>query len=337
LTALLAYREDEAGGLMNPRFIRLRPDVSVDVAIRYLRAQAKRPIETIHYLYVLDIHQRLLGVLSFRDLIMASTNAIIKDIMKKDIISVPIDKDQEEISRIFSQTSLAAIPVVNHDGLMQGIITLDDVLEIVQEDATEDMQKMAGVESLDTGYLQTRLIPLIKKRAFWLSILFIGEMFTATAMRLYETELEKAVVLAMFIPLIISSGGNSGSQATSLIMRALALGDLRLKDWFRVFLRELICGVSLGLILALLVWIRIRFYPHADVVYGPNFHLLALAVACAVTGVVLWGNLMGAMLPFILKSLRLDPATASAPLVATLVDVTGLMIYFTVAKIFLGI
>lgn len=337
LTALLAYKEDEAGGLMNPRFIRLRPDVSVDVAIRYLRAQAKRPIETIHYLYVLDIHQRLLGVLSFRDLIMASTNAIIADIMKKDVVSVPIDKDQEEISRIFSQTSLAAIPVVNHEGLMQGIITLDDVLEIVQEDATEDMQKMAGVESLETGYLQTGLIPLVKKRAFWLSILFIGEMFTATAMRLYETEIEKAVVLAMFIPLIISSGGNSGSQATSLIMRALALGDLRLKDWLRVFTRELICGLALGLILALLVWIRIRFYPEASSLYGANFKALSLAVACAVTGVVLWGNIMGAMLPFILKSVKLDPATASAPLVATLVDVTGLMIYFTVAKNFLGL
>ncbi len=337
LTALLAYQEDEAGGLMSPRFIRLRPDVSVDVAIRYLRAQSKRPIETIHYLYVLDIHQKLLGVLSFRDLIMAPNNAIINNIMESDVISVPIDMDQEEISRLFSQTGLAAIPVLDHQGLMQGIITLDDVLDVVTEDATEDMQKMGGMESLESGYLQVPLFNLIKKRAFWLSILFIGEMFTASAMRIFENELEKAVVLAMFIPLIISSGGNSGSQATSLIMRALALGDLRLNNWIRVFLREILCGLALGAILATLVWLRISFYPNAEKVYGQEYHLLAIAVSAAVTGVVLWGNLLGAMLPFLLKSIKLDPATASAPLVATLVDVTGLILYFSVAKMVLGL
>lgn len=337
LTALLAYQEDEAGGLMSPRFIRLRPDVSVDVAIRYLRAQSKRPIETIHYLYVLDIHQKLLGVLSFRDLIMAPNNAIINNIMESDVISVPINMDQEEISRLFSQTGLAAIPVLDHQGLMQGIITLDDVLDVVTEDATEDMQKMGGMESLESGYLQVPLFNLIKKRAFWLSILFIGEMFTASAMRIFENELEKAVVLAMFIPLIISAGGNSGSQATSLIMRALALGDLRLNNWIRVFLREIFCGLALGAILAALVWLRISFYPNARGVYGQEYHVLAIAVSAAVTGVVLWGNLLGAMLPFLLKSIKLDPATASAPLVATLVDVTGLIIYFSVAKMVLGL
>jgi magnesium transporter len=337
LTALLAYQEDEAGGLMNPRFIRLRPDVSVDVAIRYLRAQSKRPIETIHYLYVLDVHQKLLGVLSFRDLIMAPNNAIINDIMESEVVSVPIDMDQEEISRLFSQTGLAAIPVLDYEGLMQGIITLDDVLEVVTEDATEDMQKMGGMESLESGYLQMPLFALVKKRAFWLSILFVGEMFTASAMRIYEHELQKAVVLAMFIPLIISSGGNSGSQATSLIMRALALGDLRLNNWSRVFFREIVCGLTLGAILAGLVWARISFYPNAQTIYGSDYHLLAIAVAAAVTGVVLWGNILGAMLPFLLKSIKLDPATASAPLVATLVDVTGLIIYFSVAKSILGL
>jgi len=337
LTALLAYKEDEAGGLMNPRFIRLRPDVSVDVAIRYLRAQSRRPIETIHYLYVLDVHQKLLGVLSFRDLIMAPVNVMIKDIMTTEVITVAVDRDQEDVSRLFSQTGLSAMPVIDHQGLMQGIITLDDVLDVVQEDATEDIQKMGAVASLETGYMQTGISPLVRKRAFWLSILFIGEIFTASAMQAYEHELAQAVILATFIPLIISSGGNSGSQATSLIIRALALGDVRTKDWWKVLSKEITCGLSLGLILACVAWVIVSFYPNGSQVFGENYHQLAYAVSAAIICVVLWGNLIGAMLPFILKSLNLDPATASAPLVATISDISGLIIYFTLAKAILGI
>lgn len=337
LTALLAYKEDEAGGLMNPRFIRLRPDVSADVAIRYLRAQAKRPIETIHYLYVLDVNQKLLGVLSFRDLIMAPVNLLINDIMTTEVVTVAVDTDQEEVSRLFSQTGLSAVPVIDHEGLMQGIITLDDVLDIVQEDATEDMQKMGGVESLDAGYMQTGIPPLVRKRAFWLSILFVGEIFTASAMQAYEHELAKAVILATFIPLIISSGGNSGSQATSLIIRALALGDVRPSDWWRVLSKEIICGLSLGLILAFVAWSLISFYPNAASIMGENHQQIAYGVSAAIICVVLWGNLIGSMLPFILKALKLDPATASAPLVATISDISGLVIYFSLAKAILDI
>lgn len=336
VVALLAYAEDDAGGLMNPRFIRLRPDVSVDVAIRYIRAQSKAKIETIHYVYVLDQEQHLVGAMSFRDLFLSAPDKLVSEVMvKDDLISLPDDMDQEAVSRRFSQCGLSALPVTDSEGRMKGIVTVDDVVEVVEEEATEDIQKLGGTEALDEPYLTIGLFKMIKKRAGWLTFLFLGEMLTATAMQFYEKQIERAIVLALFIPLIISSGGNSGSQATSLVIRAMALHEVRLRDWWRVFARELTVGLSLGLILGTVGMIRIMAWPSRQTLYGDHYKLIAVTVAGALVGVVLWGSIAGSMLPFLLRRIGFDPATSSAPFVATLVDVTGLVIYFSVASYFL--
>lgn len=335
VVALLAYAEDDAGGLMNPRFIRLRPDVSVDVAIRYIRAQSKAKIETIHYVYVLDQEQHLLGALSFRDLFLAPPEKLVSEVMKSELVTLPEDMDQEEVGRKFSQCGLSALPVIDSEGHMKGIVTVDDAVEVVQEEATEDIHKLGGTEALDEPYLQIAITKMIHKRAGWLVFLFLGEMLTATAMQYFQKEIEAAVVLALFLPLIISSGGNSGSQATSLVIRAMALQEVRLKDWWRVFVRELLVGSCLGLILGVIGMIRIMIWPSRQVLYGEHFRIIALTVGTALIGVVLWGSLAGSMLPFLLRRIGFDPATSSAPFVATLVDVTGLVIYFSVASIIL--
>ncbi len=335
VTALLAYAEDNAGGLMNPRFIRLRPEVSVDVAIRYLRAQAKSHVETINYAYVLDADQKLLGVVSFRDLLLAPPDQSVSEIMKTDLITLHEEMDQEEVSREFAKYGLAAIPVVDREGKIRGIVTVDDVVDVVQEEATEDMQKLGGMEALDEPYLQIGLFKMLRKRAGWLTVLFLGEMLTASAMGHFEHEISRAVVLALFIPLIISSGGNSGSQATSLIIRALALHELRLRDWWKVLGREIFAGLALGIILGSIGFARILLWPTRDQLYGEHYMLIASTVAMSLVGVVLWGSLAGSMLPFLLRRVGFDPAASSAPFVATLVDVTGLVIYFTVASLML--
>ncbi|AHI06374.1 Mg2+ transporter MgtE [Bdellovibrio bacteriovorus W] len=333
--ALLAYAEDAAGGLMSSRFVRLRPDMSVDEAISYLRIQAKTHVETIYYAYVLDSDQKLLGVVSFRELFSASPGIKIDEIMHTDIIKVPPEMDQEHIGRIFSQQELMAVPVVDEDGVMKGIVTFDDVATVIQEEATEDIQKIGGVESLDAPYLKISMFEMLKKRGGWLLILFLGEMFTATAMAFFEEEIAKAVVLSMFIPLIISSGGNSGSQASTLIIRAIALREVRLRDWWRVLGREIVTGAILGLALGMVGFIRIIIWPNKEALYTTHYMLVASTVMVSVVGVVLWGTISGSMLPFILKRIGFDPASASAPAVATLVDVTGLVIYFTVASMIL--
>jgi magnesium transporter len=333
--ALMAYAEDEAGGLMNSRFARLRPEMTVEEAIRYLRAQSKSHIETIYYAFVLDRLQKLLGVVSLRELFLADANKTISEIMNTDLVTVLQDEDQESISKTFSNHNFLALPVVDENNVMKGIITGDDVIEVIEEEATEDIQKLGGMEALGEPYLEINLFTMIKKRAGWLMALFIGEMFTATAMSHYEHDIAKAVVLALFIPLVISSGGNSGSQATTLIIRAMALGEVRLKDWWRVFSRELVSGLSLGVILGLIGLIRILMWPNHQTLYGEHYILVALTVSLSLVGIVLWGTLAGSMLPFLLRRLGLDPATSSAPFVATLVDVTGLIIYFTVASLFL--
>jgi magnesium transporter len=333
VVALMAYSEDDAGGLMNPRFLRLRPDVSVEVAIRYIRAQAKAKIETIHYVYVLDHEQKLLGALSFRDLLLAPTEKLVSEIMRTELITLPEDMDQEEVARQFSQSALSALPVVDSEQHMKGIITVDDINEVVEEEATEDIHKLGGSEALDEPYLQVSLPEMIRKRAGWLVVLFLGEMLTATAMGYFQEEIERAVVLAMFIPLIISSGGNSGSQATSLMIRAFALKEVRSADWWRVMMREIAVGLSLGLILGGIGMLRVLFWPKRLMLYGEHYKIVAITVASSLVGVVLWGSLCGSMLPFILRKFKFDPATSSAPFVATLVDVTGLIIYFTVASL----
>lgn len=333
--ALLAYAEDAAGGLMSSRFVRLRPDMSVDEAISYIRIQAKTHVETIYYAYVLDSDQKLLGVVSFRELFSAAPDKKIDEIMHSDVLKVPVEMDQEQIGRLFSQQELMAMPVVDSQGIMKGIVTFDDVATAIQEEATEDIHKLGAVETLDAPYLKISLFEMIKKRGGWLLVLFIGEMFTATAMAFFEDEISKAVVLSMFIPLIISSGGNSGSQASTLIIRAIALGEVRLRDWWRVLGREVVTGMLLGMILGGIGFMRIMFWPNREALYTNHYLLVAATVCCSVVGVVLWGTISGSMLPFLLKKMGFDPASASAPAVATIVDVTGLVIYFSVASLIL--
>ncbi len=334
--AILAYEEDEAGGLMNSRFARLRPDMLSGEALRYLRRQAQESLETMRYLYVLDSDQKLLGIVALRDLFLAQGNQLISDIMKIDFVSLHEKENDDVIKERFFATGLMAIPVLDHAGIMKGIVTIDDFVDVVQQHATEDIQKLGAVSALEFPYLETPFFKMIKKRAGWLTVLFIGEMFTATAMGYFETEIEKAVVLALFIPLIISSGGNSGSQASTLVVRALAVGDLKLKDWWIVLRREIFVGIALGVILGSIGMMRILVWPYRETLYGPHYVRVGITVALSLVGVVLWGSLSGSMLPFVLKKLRFDPATASAPFVATLVDVSGLVIYFTVASFILS-
>lgn len=331
IAALLSYREDEAGGLMSPRFVRVRSDMLVAEALRYVRQQAQT-VEPIHYIYVLDNEQRLKGVLSLRQLFVADAERRIADVMEEKVVSVPEEMDQEQVSLIFSQHRYVALPVIDDGGRMRGVVTVDDILDVSEEEATEDIQKLGGQEALDAPYPQVGLLDMVKKRAGWLTILFIGQMFTATAMSFFEEQIAKAFVLVLFIPLIISSGGNAGSQAATLIIRALALRELRLSDWARVFWREVATSLALGGLLASVGFFRIILWPNRETVYTEHFVLVGFAVATSLIGVVVFGSVAGAMLPFLLRRFGLDPASASAPFVATLVDVTGLVIYFSVAK-----
>jgi len=331
VTALLAYKEDQAGGLMSPRFARLRPEMTVDEAIGYLRKQAAQ-LETMYYAYAVDAEQRLLGVISFRDLFSADREKRIRDVMRTRFVAATADMDQEAVARLFAEHHLLAIPVVDAERRMQGIVTVDDIVGVVEREAGEDLQKAGGSEALDEPYLRIAFGRMIKKRGGWLAALFLGEMLTATAMGFFEKEIAKAVVLALFIPLIISSGGNSGSQATTLVIRAMALGEVGLGQWWQVIRRELGAGIALGAMLGLIGMTRILIWQAVAKPYGEHYMLVALTVAFSLLGVVTFGTVAGSMLPFILRTVGVDPASASAPFVATLVDVTGLIIYFTIAS-----
>lgn len=335
LTTLLAYKEDVAGGLMNPRFARVRPEMAVDEAILYLRKQANEGLELYTYAYVLDKEQKLLGVVSFRDLFRAKASSPMRDVMKTDVITIPEEMDQEAVGRLFAEADRVALPVVDKNGRMQGIVTVDDIVDVVQEEATEDIQKIGGTSALDAPYLEVSFLGMLKKRIGWLTFLFFAQMLTVAAMGMFEEAIDLVPVLALFVPLIISSGGNSGSQASTLVIRAMSLGEVRLSDWKRVFFNELATGLTLGLTLGLIGLVRVLVMPPAD-----NFeeHLprLGLTILCSLTGIVLWGTLMGSMLPLLLRRVGLDPASACAPLVATLVDVTGLVLYFSVATFWLS-
>ncbi len=333
VTALLAYEEDVAGGVMSTRFARLRPDMSVDEAIQYLRRQARARVETLYYAYVLDAGQHMLGVVSFRDLFAAPPGALVRDIMITEVVTVPETMDQEAVAHLFADNDLIAVPVVDAASRMKGIITVDDIVDVVAEEATEDIQKVGGTEALSGPYLGVRMTEMVKKRAGWLTILFVGEMLTASAMGYFQHEIERAVVLALFIPLIISSGGNSGSQASTLIIRSLALGELGLRDWPRVLRRELLSGLTLGVVLGAIGFVRVVMWALIFRMYGPHFLLVAATVGVSLVGVVTWGTVTGSMLPFALRRAGFDPASASAPFVATLIDVTGLVIYFSAASV----
>jgi magnesium transporter len=333
--ALLAYAEDEAGGLMSPRFARLRPDMRVAEAVAYLRRQTHDRAEIVYYVYVLDQEQRLLGVVSFRELLTAESTRLVRDIMLTDFVSIPEDMDQEAVSDVFSETDLLALPVVDPQGRIKGIVTVDDIVDVVKEEATEDIHKIGGVAALGGGYLEVGLVTMLRKRSGWLSILFISEMLTATAMAHFQDEIARAVLLTVFQPLILSAGGNSGSQATTLIIRAMVLGEVRMRDWFHVMRREIAAGLSLGLMLGAMGAIRIIFWHAVFHDYGAHYLLVAMTVGFSVLLVVLWGTLVGSMLPLVLRRIGLDPASASAPFVATLVDVSGLIIYFSIASMIL--
>jgi len=337
LEGLLQYPPHSAGGNMTTEFVRLDPKMTVGEALKRIRAVA-RERESIFACYVMEPGTgHLLGAVSLRDLVMAELDAPITEVMRKKPVTVNVLDDQEEVAKKIGKYNLLAVPVLEQDGSVVGFVTVDDVIDVLVEEQTEDILRMAAVEpsALDRPYMQVALPLMVKKRAGWLVILFLGEMLTATAMGFFEKEIERAVVLALFVPLIISSGGNSGSQASTLVIRALALGEVTLRDWFRVMRREIFSGLGLGLILGSIGFLRITMWSAFSHIYGPHWLLVALTVGVALIGIVLWGTLAGSMLPFMLRRLGFDPATSSAPFVATLVDVTGLVIYFSVAVVFM--
>jgi magnesium transporter len=334
----MAYAEDEAGGLMSSRFARVRPDMTVDEAVSYLRKQAVSGVEleTIYYTYVLEHDQRLLGIVSFRELFASHGSRAVRDVMLTDFVAVPEDLDQEDVARIFAEYDVLALPVVDADGRMKGIVTVDDIVDVVEEEATEDAHKFGGLAALEMPYLRTGFFSIVRKRAGWLVLLFLGGMLTANALAQFEDSIALLPFLTLFIPLIIASGGNSGSQASTLVIRAMAMDELRLRDWWRVARRELATGLALGSVLGAIGFVRIVLFPGQTAAYGPGaVPLLGLTIAFSLMCVVLFGTIVGSMLPFLLRRLGLDPASASAPLVATLVDVSGLVIYFLTAAILL--
>jgi magnesium transporter len=333
---LLGYPPESAGRYMTPRYVALRPDMTARDALDHIR-QTGRDHETLNILYVLDADGTLLQELRLGTLVLADPDARVADIPDRPLVSIPATADREEAVRAFRKYDRAALPVTDRDGHMLGIITADDILDVAEREATEDIQKAGGMEALDRPYLAVGFFQMVKKRGGWLSVLFLGEMLTATAMGYFEAEIERAVVLAMFVPLIISSGGNSGSQAATLIVRSLALTEVRLGDWLRVLGREVRSGLTLGGWLGLIGFLRVALWQHLGLFdYGPHYLLVGLTVWLSLVGVVTFGSVSGSMLPFVLRRVGFDPAASSAPFVATLVDVTGLVIYFSVAALILS-
>lgn len=336
--ALLGYPEGSVGRLMTPDFVAVREDWTVRQVLDFVRAHG-RDSETLNFIYVVDDRGKLIDDLRIREFLLRPLEARVDEIMDRSFVHLTVNETQENALNIFRKYDRAALPVVDSNDVLVGIVTQDDMLDVAEEEATEDIQKIGGMEALDEPYMRMPLFRLVKKRAGWLIILFLGEMLTATAMSSYQDEIAKAVVLALFLPLIISSGGNSGSQASTLIIRAMALGEVTLRDWWRVMSRELRAGLSLGAILGVIGAVRVAVwsivgerYFHREI-YGAHWPLVAMTVGVALIGVVLWGSLSGSMLPFILRRVGADPATSSAPFVATLVDVTGLIIYFSIALV----
>ncbi len=337
LEFLLRYPPDTAGGIMTTEFLTVSPTSTAGDTLDLIRRVGGGK-ETVYVIYVVDsANGRLKHVVSLRELVLCERTSPVTEIgSPRKLLSVGPYTDREEVARLISKYDLLAIPVVDKDQRLLGIVTVDDVIDAILAETTEDVQKFGGMEALDEPYMEISIPKMLRKRAGWLAALFIGEMLTATAMGYFEGEIAHAVVLALFVPLIISSGGNSGSQATSLIIRAMALREVRLRDWWRVAIRELPSGIALGLFLGVIGAIRILLWQHFGWYdYGPHYRLVALTVSLALVGVVTFGSLTGSMLPFVLRRLGFDPASASAPFVATLVDVTGLVIYFTVALLLL--
>ncbi len=332
---LLGYPEESVGRLMTPDFVRVRADGTVAEGLAHIRRYG-RNAETLDAIYIIDAAGHLIDDLDLCVFVLADPAETVASLMDGSYVALRATDDREEAVRAMKRYDRVALPVIDSDGKLLGIVTADDVFDVAEEEATEDFQKMGGMEALDTPYMQTGILAMIRKRGGWLAALFLGEMLTATAMGYFQDEIAKAVVLALFVPLIISSGGNSGSQATSLIIRAMALREVRLRDWWRIMVRELPTGLALGALLGAIGVIRILAWQAIGWTnYGTHYLLIAATVGFSLIGVVLFGTLAGSLLPFILRRVGFDPASASAPFVATLVDVTGLIIYFTVASVML--
>jgi magnesium transporter len=328
---LEAYPADSAGGIMTTEAIALPELITAEQAVTKLRRIGKN-VEEVYYVYAVDATNRLTGVLSMRDLIFAAPDQPLFEIKRSDVISVPASMDQEEVARVLRRHGYLSLPVVDVGRNLLGVITADDLADVAEEEATEDIQKIGGTEALHAPYFDVGLAAMLRKRGGWLSALFLGEMLTATAMGLFESAIQRAAMVALFVPLIISSGGNSGSQATTIIIRSLALGEVMLRDWWRVVLRELTTGVTLGLFLGLIGAVRILlWYYFGWHDYGGHPYRMAATIWISLTGVVAFGSIVGSMLPLMMHRIGIDPASASAPYVATLVDVTGLVIYFLIA------
>ncbi|SJZ48315.1 magnesium transporter [Sediminibacterium ginsengisoli] len=333
--SMLGYPEDSVGRLMTPDYVYVYAHNTVTEVFSTIRKHGKNS-ETVDVIYVIDEKGELLDDIRIRDVILASPEKKLHEIIDGRVVSLNVNDDQEYAGQVFKMNNRVALPVVDDNNILLGIVTIDDMLWVANEEFSEDMQKMGGTEALDEPYLDIPLLKLFRKRIGWLVVLFLGEMLTATAMGYFEDEIAKAVVLALFVPLIISSGGNSGSQASTLIIQAMAVGEITISDWWRVLRRELSSGMLLGAVLGIIGFIRVAvWHSIAPQLYGPHWMMIAATVGFSLVGVVLWGTLSGSMLPIMLKKLGADPAVSSAPFVATLVDVTGLIIYFSFAYLFL--
>jgi magnesium transporter len=331
---LLGYPEGTVGRLMTPHYIAIRADWTVQHVMDYVRTHGEDS-ETLNVVYVIDDAGVLIDDIRIREFLVRPLTDHVSDLMDHRYVTLKATDREEEAVQVFRRFDRTALPVTDTAGVLIGIVTVDDVLDVAEEAATREIQRFGGSEALDAPYMEMGFIPMVKKRAGWLVILFLGEMLTATAMGFFEREIERAVVLALFVPLIISSGGNSGSQASTLVIRALALGEIKLRDWLRVFRRELTAGLTLGCILGTIGFFRIAIWSMFSNLYGQHWLLVAITVGVALVGIVLWGSLIGSLLPFALRRAGFDPAASSAPFVATLVDVTGLIIYFSVAMVIL--
>ncbi len=335
-TQLLGYPKDSIGRLMTPEYVAVRPYFTVQQALEHIR-KFGRDSETLNVIYIVDDRWKLIDDIRIKEIILASPEQTIAELSDNRFISLNAYSDQEVAVKVFADHDRLALPVTDTDGTLLGIVTVDDVMDVQEEESTEDFQKFGGTEGLDLSYTKTSLFEMVRKRAGWLVILFLSEMLTASAMGHFDAEISKAVVLALFVPLIISSGGNSGSQAASLIIRSLALNELKLKNWWYVMRKEILSGLLLGTILGIIGFIRIFIWQKTGLYdYGEYWFWIGISVSASLVFIVLWGTLTGSMIPFLLKKIGLDPATASAPFVATLVDVTGLIIYFSIAAVFLS-
>jgi magnesium transporter len=331
---LLGYPEDSIGRLMTPHYVSVREHWTVSEVLDYIRVHGQDS-ETLNVIYVVDEQGSLIDDVRIREILLSRPDRQVADLMDRRFVALKATDDQQTAVALFREYDRTALPVTDTSGMLIGIVTIDDVLDVAEAAATKEIQRIGGSEALDEPYMSIGFARMIRKRAGWLTALFLGEMLTATAMGVFEGEIARAVVLALFVPLIISSGGNSGSQAATLVIRALALGEVTLSDWWRVVRREVLAGLTLGAILGTIGFLRISIWSAFSDIYGPHWLLVALTVGIALIGIVLWGTLVGSALPFVLRRLGFDPATSSAPFVATLVDVTGLVIYFSVALIIL--